>query len=154
MLRTNHGWRLIGNYPGAFKSIPRPDVVKFHCTLDLTCSDHGRIKVFDTVIGGLKTRFFIPRLGCRADKITHNGTILWRSPESEDSGKESQWRAILVRAYLRGNSCFLVKATLKETGDSLSSVNYIYLNGRWIEIDERESERAKWALKAYVDPQE
>ncbi|AFZ79468.1 hypothetical protein BEWA_023170 [Theileria equi strain WA] len=154
LLRTNNGWRLIGNYPGAFKSIPRPNVVKFHCTIDLTCPDHGRVKVFDTVIGGLKTRFFIPRLGFRAYKIAHNGAVIWRSPEYEYSGKESQWRAIIVRAYLRGNSCFLVKATLNTTYGSLSSINYIYLNGRWIEIDERESERAKWALKAYVDPQE
>ncbi|AFZ79928.1 hypothetical protein BEWA_027770 [Theileria equi strain WA] len=154
ILRTNHGWRLIGNYPGAFKSIPRPNVVKFHCTIDLTCPDHGRVKVFDTVLEGLKTRFFIPRLGFRAYKIIHNGAVIWRSPEYEYSGRKSQWRAILVRAYLRGNSCFLVKATLKETGDSLSSINYIYLNGRWIEIDERQSERTKWALKACGDSQE
>ncbi|EKX73661.1 hypothetical protein BEWA_036970 [Theileria equi strain WA] len=154
LLRTNNGWRLIGNYPGAFKSIPRPNVVKFHCTIDLTCSDHGRVKVFDTVLGGLKTRFFIPRLGFRAHKIAHNGAVIWRSPEYEYSGKESQWRAIIVRAYLRGNSCFLVKATLKTTYGSLSSVNYICLNGRWIEVDERQSERVKWALKACGDSQE
>ncbi|EKX72246.1 hypothetical protein BEWA_047100 [Theileria equi strain WA] len=154
MLRTNHGWRLIGNYPGAFKSIPRPDVVKFHCTIDLTCPDHGRIKVFDTVIGGLKTQFFVPRPGFSADKISHKGAILWRSPESENSGKESQWRAVLVRVYLRGNSCFLVKATLKSKGGSFSSVNYVHLNEKWFELDEHESEKAKWALKSYGGLQE
>ncbi|EKX72373.1 hypothetical protein BEWA_048400 [Theileria equi strain WA] len=154
IMNNGFEWRPIGNYMAALKKFPRPNIAKLDFAMDLTYPDNGKVKVFDTVLDGIKTRLFVPRLGFRADLVNHGGTILWRSPEYEYARVKSRWRVVLVRAYLRGDTCFLVKMTLKERRGSFSSINYIHLNGRWIEVSQRESERAKWALRTFGDVRE
>ncbi|EKX73384.1 hypothetical protein BEWA_054400 [Theileria equi strain WA] len=151
LLRTNKGWKHITNYVAVLKSIPRPKIPRFDFTMDLIRSDNARFKVFDAMLGGIRTRFFIPRRGFRADKVHHNGAVIWKAQNYKRKKARFNWRAILVRAYLKRNSCYLIKITLRAHDGALSSVNYINSFDRWVEIDGSESERSRWILRNNTD---
>ncbi|AFZ79728.1 signal peptide-containing protein [Theileria equi strain WA] len=135
-------WKVTDDYKGELNKLRRTTESVENFTLDLSANqDTPNCRIFDTKLYGVPVRFYAPKFGFHATKMSFGGTELWTN------APESNKRIFLLIAGLGNGELKTINAFIRDPNNGSELLYYGFKDGKWENISKDEYNKKFEGLK-------
>ncbi|EKX73341.1 hypothetical protein BEWA_053970 [Theileria equi strain WA] len=117
-------------------------------TLNIASGENEKCKAFETLMDKLLIRFYIPRPGYNATRVTCDGIKIWNdTPKIVDGVWKPQRRVVMTKVYMKDNYPYILHATVKDVHRKTTSKYFCRENDKWKKLKKVDFDSKRTALK-------
>ncbi|EKX72444.1 hypothetical protein BEWA_049110 [Theileria equi strain WA] len=135
-------WKPTDDYTNELSKLRKTPESVENFTLDLSINqDTPNCRIFDTKLYGVPVRFYAPKFGFHATKMSFGGTELWTN------APESNKRIFLLIAGLGNGELKTINAFIRDPNNGSELLYYGFKDGKWENISKDEYNKKFEGLK-------
>ncbi|EKX73940.1 conserved hypothetical protein [Theileria equi strain WA] len=149
LLKKDGKWNLVNDYTNELSKLRRTTESVENFTLDISAtSSTDKCTIFDTKLYGVPVRFYVPKVGFHATKLSFGGTELWTNTSSKSNGKTaSNKRIFLLIAGLSNGELNIIHVFTRGQSNGSELLYYGFKDGKWENISKDEYSKKFEELK-------